>query len=103
MNLNTLVSLAKAGEVDELELYSLEGGIYMLRIKSRQGSHDLLDGRGRVMHLRSSTHLRDLLHEHQVPPLPCVLIQHVVHDEMCGRRDGPVEPLRLPLNLERQW
>lgn len=103
MNLNTLSERARAGEALELELLSLEGGIYLLRVQSAQGVHHLLDERGRVMHLRSSTHLRDLLDEHQVPALPCVLLQHVAHDEMCGRGAGPVEPLRLPLNLQRQW
>ncbi|WNW10282.1 DUF6482 family protein [Pseudomonas sp. DTU_2021_1001937_2_SI_NGA_ILE_001] len=103
MNLATLARRARAGQVNELELFSMEGGFYLLRVHTAEGSELLHGEQGKVMHLRSTTHLRDLLHDLQLPPLPCVLVQHVVHDEMCGRRDGPIEPLRLPVNLERQW
>lgn len=103
VNLKRFVERARAGEIHELELFSLEGGFYLLRVKSQHGSHYLVDERGETLRLRSTTHLRDLLHEYALPALPCVLVQHVVHDEMCGRRDGPIEPLRLPVSLERQW
>jgi len=32
-----------------------------------------------------------------------MLVQQVVHDEMCGQRDGPIEPLRVPVSLAIQW
>ena len=103
MNLLRFVRQARSGEIEALELFSLEGGFYLLRVQSPHGLQYLVDKHGETVRLRSTTHLRDLLQEHDLPALPCVLVQHVVHDEMCGRRDGPIEPLRLPVNLERQW
>jgi len=35
--------------------------------------------------------------------VPCMLVQHVVHDELCGQRDGPVAPLRVPVGLASPW
>jgi hypothetical protein len=53
------------------------------------------------MHLRSINHLRELLQF--VPPFPCVLVQQCVHDEMCGSREGRIEPLRIPFSLTAPW
>lgn len=101
MNLQTLIELAIEGRVHELELWSLEGGIYLLRARLDRGFRTLLDNSGRTLHLRSTTHLRELLRD--APRLPCMLVQHVVHDEMCGQREGPIEPLRVPLFLDEPW
>ncbi|MGA8133614.1 MULTISPECIES: DUF6482 family protein [Pseudomonas] len=101
MNLQTLSEWAAEGRVQELELLSLEGGFYLLRARLEQGMRTLLDARGEVLRLRSMSHVRELLRE--LPSLPCVLVQHVVHDEMCGMRDGPIEPLRLPFSLTSPW
>ncbi|MPQ67863.1 MULTISPECIES: DUF6482 family protein [Pseudomonas] len=101
MNLQTLSEWAAEGRVQELELLSLEGGFYLLRARLEQGMRTLLDARGEVLRLRSTSHVRELLRE--LPSLPCVLVQHVVHDEMCGMRDGPIEPLRLPFSLTSPW
>ncbi|KPA91789.1 DUF6482 family protein [Pseudomonas asplenii] len=101
MNLQHLTELAHAGAIDELELLSLEGGFYVLRALTGTGPQTLCDARGEVMHLRSTTELRQLLAD--VPPLRCTLVQHVVHDEMCGQRSGPIEPLRVPVTLANQW
>jgi hypothetical protein len=51
--------------------------------------------------VRSTTELRQLLAD--LPPVPCMLVQQVVHDEMCGQRDGPIAPLRVPVTLTSQW
>ncbi|TNF79997.1 metal ABC transporter ATPase [Pseudomonas sp. ICMP22404] len=101
MNLNNLIERVAAGEVEALELLSLEGGFYILRAITAAGPVTLSDAQGQPVRLRSSTELRQLLID--LPPLPCTLVQHVVHDEMCGQHDGPVAPLRLPLTLASQW
>ncbi|MBA1380208.1 DUF6482 family protein [Pseudomonas brassicacearum] len=101
MTLKELLQVAVEGRVVELELLSLEGGIYLLRVRLDREVHTLLDESGRSFRVRSTTHLRELLHD--VPRLPCTLVQHVVHDEMCGQREGTIEPLRLPLFLDEPW
>lgn len=101
MNLNNLTERVTAGEVEELELLSLEGGFYILRAITAAGPVTLSDAQGQSLRLRSTTELRQMLAE--LPPVTCVLVQQVVHDEMCGLRDGPVEPLRVPVMLASQW
>ena len=97
MNLKTLTEHAANSEIRELELLSLEGGFYLVRIRLDNGQFTLLDDAAKPMHLRSIIHLRDLLQT--VPAFPCVLVQQCVHDEMCGRDTGPVEDLRMPFSL----
>ncbi|WLI08184.1 DUF6482 family protein [Pseudomonas sp. FP597] len=97
MNLQTLSELAEKGEIQELQLLSLEGGFYIARVKFEHGEKTLLDDNGKTLRLRSSTHLRDLLQ--RVPAFPCVLVQQCVHDEMCGVRDGAIGALRIPFSL----
>ena len=97
MNLQTLTERAANSEVRELELLSLEGGFYLARIRLDHGQFTLLDHAAKPMHLRSITHLRDLLQT--VPAFPCVLVQQCVHDEMCGRDSAPVEELRIPFSI----
>ena len=101
MNLKKLTELAANGEIRELELVSLECGIYIARIRLDHGQLTLLNDLAKPMHLRSVTHLRDLLQ--LVPPFPCVLVQQCVHDEMCGGREGPIESLRIPFSLAAPW
>jgi len=101
MNVNHLTEQVAAGEVKELELLSLEGGFYILRAMTGTGPVTLSDTLGQPVRLRSTTELRQLLAE--LPPVPCMLVQQVVHDEMCGLRDGPVAPLRIPLSLTTRW
>ncbi|KTC19123.1 metal ABC transporter ATPase [Pseudomonas marginalis ICMP 9505] len=97
MNIQMLTELAVKGEVRELELLSLEGGFYIARIKLDHAEMTLLDHDGKPLRIGSTTHLRDLLQ--RVPPFPCVLVQHCVHDEMCGVREGPIGALRIPFTL----
>ena len=97
MNLHTLIEHAANTEIRELELLSLEGGFYLARIRLDHGQFTLLDNASKPMHLRSISHLRELLQS--VPAFPCVLVQQCVHDEMCGRDTGPVEELRIPFSL----
>ncbi|WP_033046065.1 MULTISPECIES: DUF6482 family protein [Pseudomonas] len=101
MKLRELTDLAVEGRIHELELLSLEGGLYVLRARLHSGLRTLLDESGKTMQVRSTTHLRELLRP--VPRLPCTLVQQVVHDEMCGQPEGLIEPLRIPLFLDEPW
>ncbi|WP_395608724.1 DUF6482 family protein [Pseudomonas sp. B22129] len=56
-----------------------------------------VDDDAKPLRIGSTTHLRDLLK--RVPPFPGVLVQHCVHDEMCGVREGPIGALRIPFSL----
>ncbi|MDI9776224.1 DUF6482 family protein [Pseudomonas fluorescens] len=101
MNLTALTQLVSTGQAKELELLSLEGGFYLLRALTDVGPVTLSDALGQPVRVRSTTELRHLLDG--LPPVPCMLVQQVVHDEMCGQRDGPIAPLRLPISLASQW
>lgn len=61
MNLNTLSQRVSAGEVESLELLSLEGGFYVLRAMTGTSPVTLSDERGQAIRLRSTTELRELL------------------------------------------
>ena len=98
MNLHKLTELAVKGEIRELQLLSLEGGFYLARVKLDHAEMTLLGDDAKPLRIRSTTHLRDLLQ--RVPPFPCVLVQHCVHDEMCGVREGPIGALRIPFTLD---
>lgn len=97
MNLQMLTELAMNGEVRELELLSLEGGFYIARIRLDNVEMTLQGDDAKPLRIGSITHLRHLLQ--RVPPFPCVLVQHCVHDEMCGVREGPIGALRIPFTL----
>jgi hypothetical protein len=101
MTENELAEHLNAGTVDELNLISIEGGIYLLEARS-QGSVQLLRGeRGETLHLRSVEHARELLRE--LPPVPFHLIHAVVHDEMCGMPVDKREALRVPISFASKW
>ncbi|MDG1580110.1 DUF6482 family protein [Pseudomonas sp. GOM6] len=101
MTLEELNQMAAQGAINELELCSLEGGFYVLLARTDEGTKPLLDASGDTVQVRSITHLRELLRF--TPPVSCTMVQQVVHDEMCGMRDGPVEPLRVPVGLSEPW
>lgn len=105
MTLRELIDLATKGEIHELELLSIEGGFYLARAHCMDKAFTLLNEHGKAVHVRSATHLRELLQDlpPSAPMLPCVLVQHEVHDEMCGSRAGPIEPLRMPFSLASGW
>ncbi|WP_455232435.1 DUF6482 family protein [Geopseudomonas aromaticivorans] len=101
MNLHDLSAHALAGRIDGLDLISLEGGIYVLEAQMGGRPHSLVDEHGRVCHLRSVEHARDLLQE--VPLLPFHLVHHSPYDEMCGLAEGSREPLRVPIGMRSHW
>ena len=101
MNLHDLSSHAHAGHIDELNLISMEGGIYLLEAQMDGRAHPLSDSRGATLHLRSVEHARDLLHE--LPKVPFNLVHAVVHDEMCGMPAGSQDCLKVPISLRSGW
>ncbi|WP_297836660.1 DUF6482 family protein [Pseudomonas sp.] len=97
MNLQELTAYAHAGHVDELNLISMEGGIYLLEARMQGLAHPLNDINGKTMHLRSVEHARDVLH--LVRTVPLNLVHSVVHDEMCGLPNVDEQTLRVPISF----
>ncbi|MFP0195490.1 DUF6482 family protein [Pseudomonas sp. PHC1] len=95
MNLQELNAFAVARKVDELNLISMEGGIYLLEARMHGAAYPLSDPQGNLLMLRSVEHARDLLHN--LPVLPFNLVHTSVHDEMCGLGASAEESLKVPL------
>ena len=105
MRIEEMIRWAEKGALTEIELLSMEGGFYLVRAMANGQWVTLTDAEGTAAHLRSTTQLKELLRglPSCAPDIPCVLVQHVVHDEMCGLRSGPIEPLRVPVSLKSAW
>ena len=101
MTLQDLLEAAAAGQVEGIEVVSLEGGFYVVQARLASGLRPLRDPLGQVLHLRSTTQVRAMLAE--LAPIPCELVQHCAHDEMCASRESSVQPLRVSLCLEQRW
>lgn len=97
MNLQELTAYAHAGHVDELNLISMEGGIYLVEARMQGVAHPLHDMGGKTLHLRSVEHARDVLR--LVPTCPFNLVHSVVHDEMCGLQSHNEQTVRLPISF----
>ncbi|BFT59653.1 DUF6482 family protein [Pseudomonas moorei] len=97
MNLQELNAYAVAGKVDELNLISMEGGIYLLEARMHGAAYPLSDARGQMFHLRSVEHAREVLHS--FPELPFNLVHTSVHDEMCGFSASAEESLKVPISF----
>ncbi|HEX8596878.1 MAG TPA: DUF6482 family protein [Pseudomonas sp.] len=101
MNVKELATYANAGSVDELNLISIEGGIYLLQARMLGTVCYLKGDEGKTMHLRSVEHARELLRD--FPPLPFHLVHAVVHDEMCGMEVDKRDALRVPISFHSKW
>ena len=101
MNLQELNTHATAGHIDELNLISIEGGIYLLEARMHGAAHPLRDAHGKTLHLRSVEHARDLVHA--LPPIPFHLVHAVVHDEMCGMHGTDEQTVRVPMSIRSAW
>ncbi|OLF52072.1 DUF6482 family protein [Pseudomonas chlororaphis] len=101
MNLYEMNAYAIAGKIDELNLISLEGGIYLLEARMHGAAYPLSDAQGQMLPLRSVEHAREVLHA--FPKLPFNLIHTSVHDEMCGLAANAEDSLRLPLAVRSAW
>ncbi|HEY1030076.1 MAG TPA: DUF6482 family protein [Pseudomonas sp.] len=100
MNLPDLSIHAQAGRIAELNLVSLEGGIYLLEARMDGRAHPLLDSHGGTLKLRSVEHARDVLQD--LPTLPFFLVHTSVHDEMCGTPSVD-NALKVPISLRSKW
>ena len=85
MNLQELTNRSLAGDIDEINLVSLEGDIYVLEARMGDRFYPVQDHAGHVISVRSVAHARELLHA--LPSIPFHLVHAVVHDEMCGMQD----------------
>ncbi|MEB0225126.1 DUF6482 family protein [Pseudomonas sp. 10S4] len=101
MNLQELNAYAIAGKVDELNLISLEGGIYLLEARMHGAAYPLSDARGQMFHLRSVEHAREVLHA--CPAVQFNLVHTSVHDEMCGLGESVQESLKVPIAFRSTW
>jgi hypothetical protein len=101
MNLVELRAYAIAGKVDELNLISMEGGIYLLEARMHGAAYPLSDAHDHMLHLRSVEHARQVLH--RLPTLPFNLVHTSVHDEMCGLGANAEESLKVPIAFSSRW
>jgi hypothetical protein len=101
MNVEELRAYAIAGKIDELNLISMEGGIYLLEARMHGAAYPLSDTRGHMFHLRSVEHARDLIKS--FPVLPFNLVHTSVHDEMCGLSAAAEESLKVPIAFRSFW
>lgn len=98
MNKLELFHLAEQGTVDELNLLSLESGIYLLEIRTASHTSMLRNDQDKVLHLRSVEHARTFLEG--LPQTPFFLVHASPYNEMCGLDDAQQQPLRIPVSLE---
>ncbi|MCG8906787.1 MULTISPECIES: DUF6482 family protein [Pseudomonas] len=98
MTMQELAQAAAAGRVLGFEAISLEGGFYVLQARLAEGLRPVRDDDGQVLHLRSTTQVREALRDWA--SLPCELVQHCAHDEICSAHPTAVQPLRVALSLE---
>ncbi|EGH21409.1 hypothetical protein PSYMO_07824 [Pseudomonas amygdali pv. mori str. 301020] len=101
MNYQEFIEHAQAGRVDELNLISIEGGIYLLDVRMNGTSVMLKDPAGKTLHLRSVEHARDLLKD--IPVVPFYLVHYVVHDELCGMPVNDRSEMRMPISFHSPW
>ncbi|KJZ38623.1 DUF6482 family protein [Pseudomonas sp. B21-040] len=101
MNLVELRAYAIAGKIDELNLISMEGGIYLLEARMHGAAYPLSDAHDQMFNLRSVEHARQILHD--FPTLPFNLVHTLVHDEMCGLVSNAEENLKVQLAFQSAW
>jgi hypothetical protein len=101
MNVEELRAYAIAGKIDELNLISMEGGIYLLEARMHGAAYPLSDTHGHMFNLRSVEHARSLIKS--FPALPFNLVHTSVHDEMCGLSAASEESLKVPIAFRSFW
>ncbi|WP_342652863.1 DUF6482 family protein [Pseudomonas sp. F3-2] len=82
MDLDQLGKHIKAGEVEELDLISVEGGSYVIHARMKGTSHAISSPKGGVLHVASVEEARKCLTA--VPEVPLFIVHPVVYDEMVG-------------------
>lgn len=95
MELSKLASHVKAGEIDEIDLITMEGGSYVMHVLMGGKSHRVINAKGETLHIASLEEARKNLAG--VPEVPLFLVQPAVHEEMVGLDDGDKQPNREPI------
>jgi butyrate kinase len=95
MDLNTLTKHVKAGEVEDLNLMSIEGGSYVLHAQMDGKSHVVKSANGEPLHVASVNEARKCLAG--VPEVPLFIVHPVVYDEMVGQSDADRLSSREPI------
>lgn len=102
MNVDDVYESAANGDLQALELISLEGGIYLLQAHVEGRVHSVKIADGATLRLRSVTQARELLQGLPIT-VPFHLVHSEAHTEMCGFSGGIQEPLRERISLGPTW
>ncbi len=95
MELDKLSKHIKAGEIEEIDLVSVEGGSYVIHARMHGRSHAVSTPKGGVLHVASVEEARKCLASMQEVPL--FIVHPVVYDEMVGHAPDNREVSRQPI------
>jgi butyrate kinase len=95
MDLDKLSKHIKAGEIEELDLISVEGGSYVIHARMQGQSHAVSSPKGGVLHVASVDEARKCLSS--VPEVPLFIVHPVVYDEMVGHAASNPGVSRQPI------
>lgn len=95
MDLDQLSKHIKAGEIEELDLVSIEGGSYVIHARMQGQSHAVSSPKGGVLHVASVDEARKCLSS--MKEVPLFIVHPVVYDEMVGHADSDHEVSREPI------
>jgi hypothetical protein len=95
MDLKKLTTHVKAGDIQEIQLVTMEGGSYVIQAVMHGKSHPVKDGHGDTFHVASVDEARKYLAG--VPEVPLYLVHPTVYDEMVGQADSDAVPTREPI------
>jgi butyrate kinase len=95
MDLDKLSKYVKAGEIEEIDLVSVEGGSYVIHARMNGESHAVSSANGEVLHVASVEEARKCLSSTQEVKL--FIVHPVVYDEMVGQSPSDAEATREPI------
>jgi len=97
MDLDQLGKHIKAGDIEELDLVSIEGGSYVIHARMQGKSHAVYTPKGDVLHVASVEEARKCLSSMQEVPL--FIVHPVVYDEMVGHQKSELQVERQPISF----
>ncbi|TWI57392.1 hypothetical protein IQ22_00608 [Pseudomonas duriflava] len=100
MNVHQLTQHVKNGDVQEINLVSMEGGSYVLHALKDNASCPIVDAKGDTLHIASVEEARKFLSD--VPDVQLYLVQPAVYEEMVGQPSAPLDS-REPLPLRSSF
>jgi butyrate kinase len=95
MDLDQLSKHIKAGEIEELDLVSIEGGSYVIHARMNGQSHAVSSPKGGVLHVASVDEARKCLSS--MKEVPLFIVHPVVYDEMVGHAESDKTVSRQPI------